>query len=61
VVYRFTHRERQNEWHSRKKVIWQGPVIGQNLELEANFPSVSQCDFTLCDMVEQLERRGREE
>lgn len=36
-------------------------VIAQHLELEADFPSVLQCDFILCDPVEQLEEEEEED
>lgn len=54
-----TYWERLDEWHSRQKVVWRRLGVSQNAELKANFPSVLECDFTLCDMVEQLERRRR--
>lgn len=52
-----TYRKRQDEWHSGHEVVWRRMVIGQHLELEADFPSVLQCDFILCDPVEQLEEK----
>lgn len=32
-------------------------MVSQSLEFKADFPSVLQCDFILCDLVKQLDRR----
>lgn len=53
------YRERQDERHSGQKAVWRRLVVGENLELKADFPSVLQCDFSLCDLVKQLDRRRR--
>lgn len=55
-----THRQRQDKWYSRERVLWRRSVVGENRELKANFPNVFQCDFTFCDMVKQLERGWEE-
>lgn len=53
------YRDRQDEWHSGHKAVWCKLVGRENLELKADFPSVLQRDFSLCDLVKQLDRRRR--